>query len=314
MAKLMSKKTKEIVKTTTVLVFVVLIITFYGVYPLIMVPDIISRPEATGIDNPDSSLLNDPTIFIEAGLNPDTLTILTNDNIKLACLYFKPDSADFSPSKGTVILLHPDDTDRTAIIPYISSLLDSGLIVIAYDQRACGLSSGTYHFAGDYEADNLIDLIVYLNIHEMLTTPIIAVGFNLGADAVIGASREENRISEAIAVDPYLSSNRWIAKRKEKFGLLSIPLSNMIYYWWFQKITGYPFDRTFADDLQPIETKTTILMPDNEIEIEEVVKLKTISQPELLTILSISIDNNELQDAILLEIYSIFDLLKDQAE
>ncbi len=314
MAKLMSKKTREIVKTTTVLVFVVLIIAFYAIYPLIMVPDIISRPEAIGIDNPDSSQQNDPTIFIEAGLNPDTLTILTNDNIKLACLYFKPDSTDFSPSKGTVILLHPDDTDRTAIIPYISPLLDSGLIVIAYDQRACGLSSGTYHFAGDYEADNLVDLIAYLNIHEMLTTPIIAVGFNLGADAVIGASREESRISAVLASDPYLSSNRWIAKRKKKFDLLSIPLSNMIYYWWFQKLTGYPFDRTFADDLQPIETKTTILMPDNAIEIDEVIKLKEISQPEFLTISSMSIDNNELQSAVLLEIYSVLDLLKLQVE
>ncbi len=314
MAKLMSKKTKEIVKTTTVLVLVVLIITFYAIYPLIMVPDIISRSDKNNTDNAENSQQNDPTIFIEAGLNPDTLTILTNDNIKLACLYFKPDSLDITPSKGTVILLHSDDTDRTAIIPYISPLLDSGLIVIAYDQRACGLSSGSYHFAGDYEADDLVDLIAYLNIHEMLTSPIIAVGFNLGADAVIGASREESRISAVIASDPYLSSSRWIAKRKEIFELLSIPLNNMTYYWWFQKLTGYPFDRTFAADLQPIETKTTIFVPDNEIETEEVIKLKEISQPEFLTISSMSVDNNELQDAVLLEIYSAIDLSKDQVE
>lgn len=304
MAKLMSKKTKEIVQTSAVLVLVILIIIFYAFYPLIKVPDMVARPDMDDFDDPEYTRQNDPTFFTDSGLNPDTLTFLTNDNIRLATLYFSPDSSVFDSVRGTIIILHPDDTDRTSIISYISPLLDSGLAVIAYDQRACGLSGGKYHFAGNYEADDLVDLIVYLNIHEMLVQPVITVGFDLGADAVIGASRDENRISRALAIDPYLSSSRWLTMRKEKSGLLSIPLNGIIYFWWFQKHTGYPFDRTFADDLQPIERQTSIYIPDSELETEELIRLKEISSPEILTISLKPLDTNELQKTILAEIYS----------
>ncbi len=314
MAKLMSKKTREIVQTTTVLVLVVLIIIFYAVYPLITVQDMVSRPDREAFDDPKYSRQNDPTLFLDAGLNPDTLTFLTNDNIRLAAVYFRPDSTNFDSAKGIVILLHPDDTDRTAIISYISPLLDSGLAVLAYDQRACGLSGGKHHFAGDYEADDLVDLIAYLNIHEMLVSPVIAVGFDLGGDAVIGAGSDEDRIRAAIAVDPYLSSSRWIEKQKEKNEVLSIPLYNMVYYWWFQKLTGYPYDRTSADDLVPITSPTTIFMSDNEIEIDEIMKLKEISRPEILTISIKPRDLNKAQNKILLEIYSFINRPEDKVE
>jgi len=300
----MSKKTKEIVKTTTVIVLVITIILLYAVYPLLYVSDMVSRPDKNDFNDPEYSRQNDPTIFLDFGLNPDTLIFLTNDNIRIASLYFKPDSSAFDSIKGTAILLHPDDTDRTAIISYIKPLLDSGLSVIAYDQRACGLSGGKHHFAGEYEADDLVELIAYLNIHEMLISPIITVGFDLGADAVIKAGRRENRITEVSAIDPFLSSSRWIAKQKEKYDLLSIPINNMVYYWWFQKLTGYPFDRTFADDLAPIDTKTAIYMSDNDLAIDEIERLKEISSKEILSISSIPIDINELKENILLKIYS----------
>jgi len=304
MAKLMSKKTKEIVKTTTVLVVVVLIIVFYAIYPLIKVPDMVARSDNETFDDPEYKPKNDPTFFTDFGLTPDTLTFLSNDNIKLAALYFKPDSSVFNTARGTVILLHPDDTDRTAIVSYISPLLDSGLAILAYDQRACGFSGGKYHFAGEYEADDLVELIAYLNIHEILIQPIIAVGVGLGADAVIGASRKENRISSAIAVEPYLSSSRWLEKRKVKTEALSIPLNGIIYFWWFQKHTGYPFDRTFADDILPVASKTVIYMSDSALEGDEIAKLKEVSSPDLLTISLKSNDSNVLQNIILTEIYS----------
>ncbi len=304
MAKLMSKKTREIVQTSSVLALVILVIIFYAIYPLIIVPDMVSRPDKGDFDDPEYSRQNDPTIFTEAGLTPDSLTVLTNDNIRLATLYFKPDSAVFDSIKGTIILLHPDDTDRTAILPYITPLLDSGLAVLAYDQRACGLSGGKHHFAGVYEADDLVDLIVYLNIHEMLVQPVIAVGFGLGADAVIGAARDENRIFATIAVEPYLSSSRWLTKQKERIEAFSIPLHNMVYFWWFQKHTGYPFDRTFADDLLPISTPTSIFVSDNKMESDEIIRLKEISSPETVTIFLKPQNDNEFQNNILRDLYS----------
>ncbi len=303
MAKLMSKKTREIVQTTSVLVLVVLLIVFYAVYPLLNVPDMVSRPDADKFEDPEYMPVNDPGFFIEAGLNPDTLIFLTNDNIRLAALYFEPDSSFYNSAAGTVILLHPDDTDRTALVEYVTPLMDSGLNVIIYDQRACGLSGGSYHFAGNYEGDDLVELIADLNIHEKLAYPIIAIGFGLGGDAVIKAGHDENRISAVIAIDPYLSSSRWIDKRKELTEALSIPLSNMVYFWWYQKLSGYSFDRTSADDIAPVNIPTTLLMSGKNIDSDEIVRIKEVSPPGLLTIKPTLDTSPELRRQIITEIF-----------
>jgi len=304
MAKLMSKKTREIVTTTSVLVLVAIIIIFYVVYPLIYVPDMIARPNREMFKNPEYEPVNDPQPFIEAGLNPDTLTQLTNDNIKLAALFFGPDSLLFERPIGTIILLHPDDTDRTYFVDYIRPLLDSGLDVIIYDQRASGASGGRYHFGGDYEGDDLVDLIANLNIHQRLVKPLLAVGFGLGGDAVINASFDEDRILAAIAIEPYLSLSRWIESRRIKTEVLAIPLNNMIYFWWFQKLTGYPFDRTFAEDLRPVFNPTDIYISANDMETDEIKRLKEISQPDILSINSKPDNPVDLRQLILARIYS----------
>lgn len=304
MAKLMSKKTREIVTTTSVLVLIALLITFYVVYPLISVPDMIARPDREMFKDPEYELANDPQTFIEAGLNPDTLTLMTNDNIKLAVLLFLPDSSLFEKPSGTIILLHPDDTDRTYFVDYIRPLLDSGLGIIIYDQRASGVSGGRFHFGGDYEGDDLVELIANLNIHQRLVQPLLAVGFGLGGDAVINASFDEGRILAAIAIDPYLSLSRWIESERIKTGTMAIPLNNMIYYWWFQKLTGYPFDRTFAGDLRPVSNPTDIYISADEMEADEINKLKEISQSDILSI-NLKPDNQaDLKQLILNRIYS----------
>jgi alpha/beta superfamily hydrolase len=284
MAKLMSKKTREIVTTTTVLVIVALFISLYIIYPIVTVPDMVSRPNGEQFEDTEFVPLNDPALFIKMGLNPDTISFLSGDNINLAAIYCVPDTALFNDPLGIAILLHPDDTDRTALAEYIQPLLDYGLAVILYDQRASGVSGGRYHFAGNYEADDLVDLIAYLNIHQLFRQPLIAVGFETGADAVINASLEESRIDMSIAVNPYLTTTRWIKRLKEKKGLLSIPLYNMVYFWWFQKFTGYPFDRTGTDDLRPIKQPTLIIADGAEIDGENLTQLRKISPTEILSI------------------------------
>jgi hypothetical protein len=303
MAKLMSKKTREIVQTISVLVLVALLIAFYAIYPLLYVPDLVSRPNADNFKDPEYMPVNNPAFFLEAGLNPDTLTFLTNDNIRLAALSFGRDSSLYDSAAGTVIMLHPDDTDRTALVEYITPLIDSGLNVIIYDQRACGLSGGLYHFAGDYEGDDLVELIANLNIHEKLVYPIIAIGFGLGGDAVIKGGYNENRISTVIAVDPYLSSSRWIDERKKLTGVLSIPLNNIVYHWWFQKLSGYPFDRTCADDIIPVTIPTILFMSENKIDSDEIIRIKEISLPKLLTIKAAPSTDSELRREIITEIF-----------
>lgn len=304
MAKLMSKKTKEIVKTTVVLVALALIIGFYIIYPLIVVNRMTARPDKDKFKDPAFILPNDASFFTLRGLAPDTFTVESNDNIKLAALYFSSDTMRIPP-RGTVILIHGDDTNRTALADFIAPILDSNLAVVLYDQRAAGFSGGKYYYAGSYEADDLQELIASLNLHGRLHLPLLTVGFGLGGDAAIIAARAEKRISAVLAVDPYLTSTEWIVSRKEKMGTLTLPFYKTIYFWWYQKISGYPYDRTTVSNITAVGCETVILLNNNNISGNEINRLKAASQSEMLTVIPQPSDNKELNELILRSIYSL---------
>jgi len=284
MAKLMSKKTREIVQTVSVLVVVILFIVFYIVFPLITVPDLMARAEKEQFDDPEFTLANDPAHFIEMGLNPDTFTVITRDNVNLASLFFRPDSAEFDSALGTAILVHAGDSDRTALGPYIPPLLEAGFDVVIYDQRACGLSGGVWHTAGRYESDDLVDMIAELNIHDQLINPIVTVGFGVGADAVRRAAIDEQRIDYTVLVSPFLTGIRWMDDRIDHKDALWIPFANTVYYWWFKKISGFPYDKTTVDDLRPLSVRTALILPNDILESEAAAKLIEISPSDILNV------------------------------
>jgi pimeloyl-ACP methyl ester carboxylesterase len=302
MAKLMSKKTRETVTTTAVLVLIVLFVAFYIIYPLVTVRKATGRPDGEEFDDPAFTLENDAAFFNDRGFRPDTFEVTTDDNIRLAALYFHPDSTAYDSVRGAAVLIHSSDSDRTSLSAYLSPLLDSGLSVILYDQRACGLSGGRYHAGGVYEGDDLNRLIVHLKFRGLIPRPLFAVGFELGADAAIYASEEEMRIDEVIAVSPRLTTNLWITRAKEDHGLLSIPFSRMVYFWWYKKITGFPLERTGPDDIQPVPSKTLLIMSQTDLDSEEAAVLKE-SSGDLISTLPMPEDENLLRDLILEEIY-----------
>jgi len=303
MAKLMSKKTKEIVQTSTVLVLAALFIIFYIVYPLITVRKLVSRPDGEKFEDPEFVLENDPSFFTESGLYPDTFTVVTDDNTRLAGLYFQPDTTLFDTVAGTVILIHKSDTNRTSLSSYISPLLDSGWAVALYDQRACGLSGARYHSPGEYEAEDLNQMIVHLKFHERLFQPLITIGFGLGADAAIYASEKEERIDRIVAAEPSLTFSRWIAKLKKEKGSLWIPLYKMVYFWWYRKIIGFPYDRTGIDDIRPVAAKTLLILNSNDLDSDEATRFREVSG-EMVTVLEKPADEQQLRETILGAIYS----------
>ncbi len=313
MAKLMSKKTRETVKTITVLVVVVLLIVFYIIYPLVVIPDVVARADRERFEETEEEIVftNDITFFEEKGFLPDTFFVVTSDNITLAALYFKPDTTLIDSVRGTVILLHADGFDRTSLEPFILPLLNSGLAVTLYDQRASGQSDGIYRYAGRYEGDNLVDVVIKLNFKEHLIHPIIAVGFETGADAVINAVQSEERIDYVIAVKPSLTSSRWIDRACEKAGMLRIPLATVVYHWWYQKITGFSYDRTGVDDILAPETKTTILTDREFLDGDEIARLREITEPEYLEIESAPEDPAELNQKVLRLIIDYADSVPD---
>lgn len=283
MAKLMSKKTREIVQVVAVLVIIALFLTFYLIYPLVVVPRFAARPDREKFKTASFRPANDPAFYIQKGYLPDTFSVVSNDNIALAVLYFRPDTASMK-SRGTVILLHADNADRTSLLDYVQILHDSGWAVTIFDQRAHGATAGRYSYAGNYEADDLSEVIAQMNLFGTLRLPLIVVGFQLGGDAAINAARSERRISSVIAVDPYLTSTRWLDQKRRSYGALTIPFSNMIYFWWYQKLSSYPTDRTGVDDIQPVGSETTILAGNSLNGSKELARLKEKSDSNLLKI------------------------------
>jgi len=303
MAKLMSKKTKEIVQTTAVLVTIALLVIFYIIYPLIAVSKMTQRPDSDRFEDPEFTLENDASFFIDSGLSPDTFTVVTDDNIRLAAAYFRPDSNVFDIPRATALLIHNVGLDRTSMMPYIQPLLDSGIGVVIYDQRASGLSGGQYQTPGIFEAEDVNQAIINLKYHDRLFRPLIAVGFGIGADAALLSSNEESRLDRIIAVDPYLTPNRWLRLRTEERGILTIPFYKMVYYWWYKKITGFPYDRHGVDDIKPVVARTLLIMGEDKMEDEEIGRLQEIMGDLLKTQLKPN-DDAMLRDLIVNNIYT----------
>ncbi len=304
MAKLMSKKTREIVQTVSVLVAVVLFIIFYIIVPLITVPDLAARPDKDQFEDPAFAPQNDPAYFVDLGLNPDTFTVVTRDNVNLAALFFRPDSARFDTAAGTVILIPAADTDRTAVEPYITPLLNAGYDIIAYDQRASGFSGGVWHTGGRYEGDDLADLMAELNIHDQLIKPVTTVGFRTGADAIIRAMTEEQRIDFAVLVAPYLTGANWMNHQIERAGAIRIPFANTVYYWWFRKISGFPYDRRTTDDFRPLDVRSALIMPNDRLEGEAAARLIEITPSNFLQIVEYPATDSQMVGIVV-------DLIKD---
>ncbi len=305
MAKLMSKKTKEIVQTVAVIVIVLLLVGFYVIYPLLTVSKMVMRPDKDKFNDPEFAYPNNDSFFIDSGLTPDTFAISTDDNIRLAALYFYPDTTAVDSITGTVILIHSDNKDRTTLLPYIRPLLQAGLAVIIYDQRGTGYSGGKFRTAGIYESDDLLQLIVDLNFHEKIHPPLTVAGFGVGADAAIFSAQKDKRINGVVAVDPYLTSTRWLTTLTKRYHLLAIPLYKMVYFWWYQKLTGFPFGRTGIDDIKPIETKTILIASPAELEEPEYQRLIELS-PETVTTVSQAADSDSEQSRKLILEYILY--------
>ncbi|MEP0829417.1 MAG: hypothetical protein HRF51_12935 [bacterium] len=304
MAKLISKKTRETILTVAVIVLIVLVAFFYIIYPLITVPKMTARPDGSRFEDPEFRLANNIEPFVAAGLAPDSFAISSNDNLRLASVRFAPTDSSLKP-QGTVILLHHDDTDRTFFMPYIEPLLDSGWSVVLYDQRAAGVSGGIYRFAGSYEADDLIEMVAYLNIHSQMPPPVVAVGFGLGGDAALGGAGKDKRISAVIAVTPYLSSSRWLEASRRKQGALWIPLHPMVYFWWYQKLSGFPFDRTGPDEIAPPETPTTLFADTELLNSKELKSLREKAGPEYLQVAELPSDPEQLRRQLLDAVFKV---------
>lgn len=295
----MTQQTKEIIQIIVFLLVLGLLVTFYMVYPLNRTKAIMSRLDLKEYEEltADSLVLipNEDSAWIVAGLSPDTFRVETDGLTTLACLRCLPDDS----IKGTVILLHQDGHNRDSMISLASAILTSGYSVIACDQRASGRSTGEYHGDGWYEANDLSSIVSFMDLRNMLIHPLVVVGFGNGADAAILSSDQEERIDRVVAVNPYLSSTRWLNILKKRHEMMWFPFFRSVMWWWYDMRSSYAAPYRKIEDIQAVKTPVLLFVDESNIDDAEILKLKELSSDSLLTLQPTPSDESGQLDRIL---------------
>jgi len=302
-----SRTVREIINTVIFLLIVGLLLTFYAIYPLNKTKATMGRPDIDNYDQ-DSILMNDPAAFVEAGFNfgdnttglpiCDTFWVESDGLTTLACLYLVPQVDSSSSIKGTVALLHDDGSTRDSLVTLSRQFTDNGYEVIVYDQRASGRSTGIYRGDGQYEANDLQEIIRYLDLRGKIVHPFIVAGYSLGADAAILCANEESRIDGVIAINPYLSSTRLLDHLKEKHNLLWFPLYRTMMWWWYGIRSSYAAPYREIEDIKPAACKTLLIIDPAYANDDEIVKFKELSDPKLLVIKTEAISDETILNEI----------------
>lgn len=269
---------------------------FYLVYPLNRTKALMGRPHLDDYKGRvDSISANNADAWVEAGLVPDTFRVDTDGLTTLACLRCMPQDS----AMGTVIILHEDAGDRDSILALSLAFLRSNYEVIAYDQRACGRSSGEYRGDGWLEGNDLTEIIAYLDLRGQLKHPVSVIGFGLGADAVMLSSLEEERIDALAAINPYLSSDRWLEMLKEKNGLLWFPFWKSVMWWYYELRSSYAAPYRELEDIKGVQVPTMLFAEPVHLNDAEVLRIKELSPDTLLTIHPTPTDESGRLDRIL---------------
>jgi len=290
----MSQTVKEIIQIVVFLIVVGLLLTSFVFYPLNRTRAITARLDIDDF-NPDSLPLNDPTAFIEAGFTVDTFRIDADGVTSLACLYLASplDSSMHieSDPKGTVVLVHDEQLDRKSMITLALNIVDSGFTVVVYDQRACEYSSAGYHSDGQYEAADLTELIAWLGLRRKIHHPFITVGYSAGADAVLLASIDDSRLDGLIAVNPYLTSDRWLYRILAENEMLWIPFRKTVFTFWYELRSSYSYQARGLDDIKSPGCPAILMVPPDEVSDPAVTRISETASESYLLVKEIVADS-----------------------
>lgn len=295
MAKI-SRQTREIINIVIFFIILGALLFYYVIYPLGRSKEMLGRADIDDY-NIDSLPVNVPGPFADAGLICDTFLVETDGLTTLAGLYInQPDTID--AVKGTVILMHNEADDRSAMLPLSMILIDSGYNVIVYDQRAAGYSTGKYHGEGRYEADDLVEMIAFFNLRGKLTHPVTAVGYGLGAEAAILAGIDESRIDKVVAFYPFLSTEGLIDAKIKERDMLWFPFRSTLLWWWYNIRSSYAAPYREIDQIEGIDKPTLLVLDPDQVNGEATSLFKERSDSSKLEIVESKGPDQSLTDRL----------------
>ena len=185
----------------------------------------------------------------DLGLAYDDIQFPAQDGVRIAG-WFIP-AADTTRKGATIVLIHgwpwnrlgevADDlfsevTGRKPVdlLRLAFSLQQDGFNVLMYDMRNHGQSAAAPPIAfGQDEASDLLGALAYLNARSDVDSERIgAIGFSMGANSLLYALPQTDRIKAGIAVQPMTASVYSQKYGRDILGLLStavIPLSEFMF-------------------------------------------------------------------------------------
>lgn len=224
----MTKQTKETIKTSAVIVLVILGVLFLWVYPLNQAGKIIERPE-------ESSTLID---LSELGLDGEAFKILTEDNLSMSGFYINAQlDADSLEPAGTILFLHGLFADMSSQLGKVKEFSELGYNTIIYDQRGYGQSDGEFRSGGFFETNDLQSLLTRMELEDRLIRPLVLWGEDHGGTAAIRVSAGVMDIDYCIAEDPVVDGEDW-QKRIITYRDMSAPNIYLPFIWWWMKQTS----------------------------------------------------------------------------
>ncbi len=154
-------------------------------------------------------------------------TVITCDMQQLAMLIINRPQA-----RHIIVICHGYRQAKEHYADLISLLPDDTLVL--FDFRAHGESTGNYTTFGDQEVRDIQAVLQYIYQHRQLSQlPVIAIGFSMGAAALLHAIACGAHVDALILDSPFESLVKSIRYRlcaKYRFGQYLMPLTMYAYY------------------------------------------------------------------------------------
>ena len=151
---------------------------------------------------------------------PDTLTLFTQDSVKIVALESRPDSA-----KAVVICLSGiENPSVTAFWGHVREFNKRGIAAILPDLRAHGQSSGERIAMGWEEFRDVAAVTDYIEANYPAETPVTILGLSMGAAVAINSIGCNERIDGIVSISGYSSVEDALTDQIQNYiGVLACP-------------------------------------------------------------------------------------------
>lgn len=204
---------------------------------------------------------------IRFGLSPQTVSFTSADGIPLKAWWEQP--WNVAAPKGTVILVHGSQTNKTGMGYTAARLVPQGFSVMLLDLRAHGESGGDYTTFGYKEALDVEAAIQWTKAHAS-GGRIALLGYSSGAVAALFAAAQTPDIAAVVADSAYVDAED-VLRREKQFldhapSNVNVPFGHRTRLWlftapgfaWFSRgvfrlRAGVPFEPPEANVLKAVE-------------------------------------------------------------